>query len=175
MNYIKDIQLKNNNSYNIIVEIPKGTKNKYELDEKTFDKVICVRKIKYKYPFYYGCFPQTFAGDKDPLDMILITHKKYKPLDIVQAYPVTTIKTLDCGEQDDKVIMLDDSYKVDGKKLEKIIKQILKFLSIYKGKNADMIIDKNYYGIKESLEIIDKAHNEYLNRNKINGIKVIFN
>ena len=111
MNYIKDIQLKNNNSYNVIVEIPKGTKNKYELDEKTFDKVI----------------------------------------------------------------MLDDSYKVDGKKLEKIIKQILKFLSIYKGKNADMIIDKNYYGIKESLEIIDKAHNEYLNKNKANGIKVIFN
>ena len=48
MNYIKDIQLKNNNSYNVIVEIPKGTKNKYELDEKTFDKVICVRKIKNK-------------------------------------------------------------------------------------------------------------------------------
>ena len=64
MNYIKDINLKENGTYNMIIEIPKGTKNKYELVEGTFDKVECVRKVKFRYPYYYGCFPQGMRSCK---------------------------------------------------------------------------------------------------------------
>ena len=103
MNYISDTQLKINNCYNVIIEIPKGTNKKYELEDKVFDKVLCVRRVKGKYPFYYGCFPQTYAGDKDPLDMVLLSNKNRDILSIVEVEPIGVIKTLDNNEIDDKI------------------------------------------------------------------------
>ena len=158
MNYIKDIKLKENNSYNMIIEIPKGTKSKYELVEKTFDRVEEVRKIKYKYPFYYGCFPQTLAKDHDALDAILISKKKRNILDIVPVRILGEIKTVDCNELDLKVICVADDESI--KNIEKEIKKVIKFLSKYKGKKADMYLDKNLY---EEAEIdILKCYNRYL-------------
>ena len=85
MNYIKDINLKEKDlSFNGIIEIVKGDKIKYELKDKTFDELLPVRLGKYKYSFDYGCFPQTLAGDKDPMDMVLLTNKKHKKLDVVE-------------------------------------------------------------------------------------------
>ena len=95
MNYIKDIQLKQNENFNVIIEILKGTNSKYELVDGSFDKVVEVRKVVGKYPFYYGCFPQTLAGDNDPLDMILLSNKKRHMLDIVDIVPIGVIKTID--------------------------------------------------------------------------------
>ena len=74
MNYIKDIELKTNNLYNAIIEIPKKTKNKYELEDGSSEKVVKVRRVKCKYPFYYGCFPQTLAGDNDHILAYLPYH-----------------------------------------------------------------------------------------------------
>lgn len=159
MNYIKDIQLKTSNLYNAIIEIPKGTKNKYELVPKAFEKVERVRKIKYRYPFYYGCFPQTLAGDKDPLDMILISDKKRKILDIVTVIPLGIIRTLDCGEVDDKLIVVP--YDEPIKNLDKKMKKVLKFLHKYKGKKADTIIDDELYNSEYAIKIIENANQVY--------------
>ena len=88
MNYIKDIKLEiDKETFNGIIEIPKGTNKKYELNDPKFDKVECVRKVVGKYPFYYGCFPHTYAGDKDPLDMVLLSNKKRNILDVVEVMP----------------------------------------------------------------------------------------
>ena len=81
MNYIKDINLFKDSFYNMVIEIPKGTNSKYELVEPNNSEVKEVRKVVGKYPFYYGCFPQTYAGDKDPLDAILFTNRRYNSLD----------------------------------------------------------------------------------------------
>ncbi len=165
MNYIKDIQLKTNNIYNIIIEIPKHTKHKYELNDKTFDKIDYIRDVYCKYPFYYGCFPQTLAGDNDPLDMILFTNKKHKILDIVEVIPFATIKTLDNNEQDDKILVVEK----ENINYNKLIKKAFKFLSRYKGKNSNMIIDKNVINKKDTLKLIEEAHLKYLNKNNINN------
>lgn len=159
MNYIKDIELKTNNLYNAIIEIPKKTKNKYELEDGTFEKIVKVRKVKCKYPFYYGCFPQTLAGDNDPLDMILISAKKRKILDIVTVIPLGIIRTLDCGEIDDKVIVIP--YDEPLKKLEKEKEEVLKFLHKYKGKKANTIIDDELYNSDYARKIIEHAHQVY--------------
>lgn len=50
------------------------------------------------YPFLYGSFPQTLAGDKDPLDMILFTDKTHQLLDIVKVDVIGAVKTIDEGE-----------------------------------------------------------------------------
>jgi inorganic pyrophosphatase len=80
MNYIKDVALYNrdDDTVNVIVEICPGTSDKCELVEPSCDSLTCVRQVVGKYPFYYGSFPQTYAGDKDPLDMILFTNKEHK-------------------------------------------------------------------------------------------------
>jgi inorganic pyrophosphatase len=59
------------------------------------------------YPFYYGSFPRTLAGDKDPLDMILFTDKQHQPLDLVKVDIIGAVKTIDAGEQDDKIICVE--------------------------------------------------------------------
>lgn len=159
MNYIKDIKLREKDNYNVIIEIPKGTNKKYELVEPNNNRVECVRKVKGKYPFYYGCFPQTLAGDKDPLDAILFTKRKYKSLDIVKVQLIGVIKTVDNGEVDDKVLVIP----VDelSENLCKQEKKTLKFLHKYKGKKANTQIDTTIYNALEAYRIVYEAHLKY--------------
>lgn len=171
MNYIKDIKLFNNdelNTLNMIIEIEKGSKKKNELVAPNFDKVECVRKIKYRYPFYYGCFPNTLAGDKDPADAILITKEKHKVLDVIKVQPIAIIKTVDCGEEDNKVICVEGEVK----NLEKELKKVMKFLHIYKGRKADMIIDEKIYDVSEALKILKQDENNTKPKAKINSLDI---
>ena len=165
MNYIKDIKLKEDSYYNVVIEIPMHTNSKYELDEETFSKLIEVRKVHGKYPFYYGCFPQTYAGDGDALDMILFSHKKRKKLDIVKVIPVGVIKTIDWGCIDDKVLVLpiDEEFK----NLDKYINKALKFIHTYKGKDNNTTVDDTIYDSVEAMRLIDKAHKAYANKENI--------
>lgn len=159
MNYIKDIKLREKDNYNVIIEIPKGTNKKYELVEPNNNKVECVRKVKGKYPFYYGCFPETLAGDKDPLDAILFTKRKYKSLDIVKVQLIGVIKTVDNGEIDDKVLVIP----VDelSENLYKQEKKTLKFLSKYKGKKSNTQIDTTIYDAVEAYRTVYEAYLKY--------------
>lgn len=157
MNFIKDVKLCEDGKYNMIVEIRKGSKDKYELVEPTLDTLAAVRKIKIKYPFYYGCFPQTLAGDGDALDAILIPSKKHKELDIVKVQPTAVIKTVDNGEEDNKIICVEGNVK----HLDKAIKIVMNFLRIYKGKKSNTVIDEYVYDDKEAVRCINRAHKEY--------------
>lgn len=170
MNYIKDTKLKQKGGFNIIIEIPKGTNSKYELVDGKFDKVVEVRKVVGKYPFYYGCFPQTYAGDKDPLDVILLSKKKRNILDIVNVQPITVIKTIDKGEQDDKVVCIASDETIT--KLDKLEKKAMKFLKTYKGKKADTQIDTTEYDVEEAIKTIEKANNAFIAKTAHSKIKV---
>ena len=128
MNYINDIPLYNTeeNSVNVVIEICPGTSDKNELLEPGFEKLVCVRQVNGKYPFYYGSLPQTYAGDKDPLDFILFTDIKHNKLDLVKVDVIGAIRTIDAGEQDDKIICVECSSKI--KNAKKYLKRALKFL-----------------------------------------------
>lgn len=174
MNYIKELNLINNNkdTFNVIIEISKGSKAKAELIDGSFDYLNINRIIKYKYPFYYGCFPQTFAGDKDPLDMVLLTNKKYNQLDVVEVMPIGVLKTIDKGEVDDKVFVIPVDEVI--KHIDKLENKALKFLSKYKSKKADMQI-KGYFDAVEAKRIIIEAHKNYINKfNSKRNLKVDF-
>lgn len=159
MNYIKDVPLYNQDdkeTINVIIEILEGSQDKNELVPNTFDRLENVRYIYLPYPFYYGSFPQTLAGDKDPLDMILFTDKKHQLLDLVKVDVIGAVRTVDEGEQDDKIICVESDCGL--KNVKKQMKKALKFLKEYKGKDADMKIDKKLASMGEAFQLIEEAH-----------------
>lgn len=161
MNYIKDMKLYNDDdTVNVVVEICPGTSDKNELVEPSYNALKCVRQVEGKYPFYYGSFPQTYAGDKDPLDMILFTDKEHKLLDLVKVDVIGAIKTLDSGEQDDKIICVEADCSL--RNVKRQLKKAMKFLKAYKGRDADMIIEKKLASMSDAEELISDANKAWI-------------
>ena len=166
MNYIKEVPLYNkDDTINVVIEIVEGSNDKNELIAPYFNKLKCDRFTPINYPFYYGSFPQTFAGDRDPLDMILFTNKNHKLLDLVKVDVIGAVKTIDAGDQDDKIICVEADCSL--KNLKRHMKKAMKFLKNYKGKNADMQIDKKLASMSEAFQLIEEAHLNWRNKDKI--------
>jgi inorganic pyrophosphatase len=88
-----------------IIEVPKGSKTKYELDKT--NGLIRVDRILFssvQYPANYGFIPQTYCDDHDPLDILVLCQETIVPLAIMRAKPIGVMKMLDQGEADDKII-----------------------------------------------------------------------
>lgn len=90
---------------NAIIEIPQGSRCKYEIDKASgllkLDRVIY---SSFYYPINYGFIPKTYGGDKDPLDILVITSVPVQPLTLVEAKVVGVMQMIDGGEADDKII-----------------------------------------------------------------------
>ncbi len=88
-----------------IIEIPKGSKGKYELEKKTgllrLDRVLF---SSVHYPANYGFIPQTYCDDHDPLDILVICSIDVFPMCIVQAKVIGAMEMIDGAERDDKII-----------------------------------------------------------------------
>ncbi len=88
-----------------IIEIPKGTKAKYELDKESgllrLDRVLFSSMY---YPHNYGFIPQSYCDDHDPLDILILSQTEVVPLCIVEAKVIGVMRMLDNGEADDKII-----------------------------------------------------------------------
>ncbi len=90
---------------NVIIEIPKGSSNKYEIDKTT--GLIALDRANYSaspYPFDYGFVPQTLWHDGDPLDVIVLTTYPLHPGILVAVRPVAVMDMTDTGESDAKII-----------------------------------------------------------------------
>jgi inorganic pyrophosphatase len=95
---------------NVIIEIPKGSKNKYEIDKETgLIKLDRAMKTSQDYPFDYGFVPQTLWDDGDALDVVLLTTYPLAPGILVEARPVGIMTMIDGGESDDKMIAVPAS------------------------------------------------------------------
>jgi len=88
-----------------IIEIPEGSRCKYEIDKATgllkLDRIIY---SSFHYPINYGFIPQTYGGDKDPLDILVITSLPVVPLTMMDAKVIGVMQMIDQGEADDKII-----------------------------------------------------------------------
>lgn len=88
-----------------IIEVPKGSKNKYELDKESgLIKVDRVLFSSVHYPANYGFIPRTYCEDNDPLDILVLGQEPVHPLSIMIAIPIGVMKMKDQGEADDKII-----------------------------------------------------------------------
>jgi inorganic pyrophosphatase len=92
-------------SFNVVIEIPKGSKIKYELDKPT--GMLRVDRILYSavhYPANYGFIPRSYCDDGDPLDVLVLGNEPVNPLSIMVARAVGMMRMQDEGKGDDKVI-----------------------------------------------------------------------
>ncbi len=161
-----------------VIEIPKGSKQKYELDKKT--GLLILDRILYTsthYPANYGFIPHTLADDGDPLDVLVLCSESLLPLSLVKVYPIGVITMNDNGKNDEKIIAIPftdpnyNSYKTIADLPKHVFDEMQHFFSVYKqleGKNtavntvcgrenAIAIIEKSLMSYKDNLfEILNK-------------------
>ncbi|MCD7446557.1 Soluble inorganic pyrophosphatase 4 [Datura stramonium] len=91
--------------FNVVIEISKGSKVKYELDKKT--GLIKVDRVLYSsvvYPHNYGFIPRTICEDRDPMDVLVIMQEPVLPGCFLRARAIGLVPMIDQGEKDDKII-----------------------------------------------------------------------
>ncbi len=165
-------------SFIAVIEIQKGSKQKYELDKKT--GLLILDRILYTsthYPANYGFIPHTLASDGDPLDVLVLCSESLLPLSLVNVYPIGVITMEDNGYADEKIIAIPftdpnyNAYKSLADLPKHVFDEMQHFFSVYKqleGKNtavhtvqgredAIKIIQQSLLRYKENLfEIINK-------------------
>ncbi len=97
----------NSEDFICVIEIPKGSKKKYELDKETgyiiLDRIL---HTSTHYPANYGFIPRTYGDDGDPLDVLLLCAESLEPMSLVRAYPIGVINMIDNGRNDEKIIAI---------------------------------------------------------------------
>ena len=136
---LKDVPFGKPEEFNVVIEIPKGSQDKYEYDEKL--DVIKLDRVLYgaqRFPFNYGFVPHTRAEDGDHLDAVVLSTNPFVPGVVVTCRPVGFIEMIDSGEGDNKIIAVpvEDPRFADIKSLDDLPKHFLKevknFLETYK-------------------------------------------
>lgn len=157
MNILHDIPAGEGKKINVIIEIPKGSKNKYEIDKKT--GLIALDRVAHTaqdFPFDYGFVPQTLWHDGDPLDVVVLTTYPLYPGILVRVRPVAIMAMIDSGEGDDKIIAVptDDPRWNDVQDLADLnphtLREIEHFYSTYKKLQNKEVIVKDFKGKKDA-------------------------
>ncbi|MBQ3408427.1 MAG: inorganic diphosphatase [Clostridia bacterium] len=151
-----------------VIEIQKNGRNKYELDKETgmlkLDRVLYTAT---HYPANYGFIPRTYAGDGDPLDVVVICHEEIVPLTLVETYPIGVLKMIDGGEEDEKVICIpvNDPYLNGFKDLSElpsqILDEIMHFFEVYKQLEGKQTTIDKMLGRAEAEKIVQKCIDNY--------------
>lgn len=151
-----------------VIEIPKGSKNKYELDKET--GLIMLDRVLYTsthYPANYGFIPLTYAEDADPLDVLVLCSEPLAPMTIVRCYPIGVIKMIDNGQADGKIIAVpygDPTYNGYRSILalpKHVNDEMRHFFSVYKTlENKETAVDETFDS-DEAIKIINAAIERY--------------
>lgn len=134
---------------NVVVEIPKGSQNKYEYDKKhNMIKLDRVLFSPFHYPGDYGIVPQTLSDDGDPLDALVLVTNPTFPGILIECRPIGLLKLKDQGQSDDKIICVSttDPRYLNTKDVTDIeehhLKEMAHFFQVYKdleGKKVEVL------------------------------------
>jgi inorganic pyrophosphatase len=137
------------NVVNAVIEIPRGSKVKYELDKET--GLLYVDRVLYSsviYPANYGFLSQTYCEDGDPLDILVLMQEAVAPNCFLRARPIGVMQMLDQGERDDKIIAVahDDPEYKEIKEIDQLpphrLLEIRRFFTDYKkNENKEVQVD----------------------------------
>ena len=156
------------NDFLCVIEIPKGSRKKYELDKET--GYIILDRVLYTsthYPANYGFIPRTYGDDNDPLDVLLICAEDLEPLTLVRAYPIGVIAMVDNGSRDEKIIAIplnDPNYNMY-KSIDELPKHIFDemrhFFAVYKNLEEKETAVEEVANADEAVRIIEEAIDRY--------------
>lgn len=152
----------------VVIEIPKGSKTKYELDKQTglllLDRIL---HTSTHYPANYGFIPKTYADDYDPLDVLVLCSERIYPMTLIKCYPIGVMSMLDNGRNDEKIIAIptnDPSYNsyTDISQLpQHIFEEMKHFFTVYKALENKETAVEEVQGVEVALDIVSDAIESY--------------
>lgn len=153
---------------NGIIEIPKNTRAKYELDKDSgLLKMDRVLYSSINYPANYGFIPKTYCDDKDPLDILVLSQIEVVPMCIVEAKVIGVMGMLDEGESDDKIIAVaaNDMSVNHINDIDELpphfIKELKSFFEDYKKLEHKEVKVEDFQNRAAAIKIIQKAFEDY--------------
>lgn len=155
-------------TFNCVIEVPSGSKCKYELDKTT--GLLRLDRVLYSavhYPANYGFVPRTYCEDGDPLDVLVLCQESVVPLCIMRARPIGVITMTDEEGQDDKIIAVasDDPEFAHCKDVKELpphrSREIQQFLRDYKSLEGKVAKVGPLFGASRAEKIIRSAVNLY--------------
>jgi len=149
--------------FNAIIEIPRGSTNKYEVNQET--GLIHLDRVLYSplfYPFDYGYIPQTHYLDGDPLDvLVLVSHPTF-PGCLVEVSAIGVLEMRDEKGPDEKILCVAKKdprfgYRTNLSQLnEHTTKEIIHFFEVYKDLEEKSVDVVGWHGHEMALELISK-------------------
>jgi inorganic pyrophosphatase len=151
-----------------LVEIPMGSKVKYELDKLT--GLLKVDRMLYSavyYPANYGLIPQTLAEDNDPLDVLVLCQEPVAPLTILNARAIGLMTMLDTGKRDHKIVAVcpdDPVYAVYNEVTDlpsPWLNMLRRFFQDYKALEGKSVEVDDFQPAAAAFPVIEEALHEY--------------
>jgi inorganic pyrophosphatase len=164
--YVDDAQIAT--AFPAVIEIPKGSKNKYELDKET--GLLRLDRVLYSavyYPADYGFIPRTYCDDGDPLDVLVLAQEPVYPLTIVEARAIGVMRMRDEKGVDDKIVAVsvhDPAYAEYSDKAQlpsHVLRQVRRFFEDYKTLEHKQVVVEDLLGPTEAVTIIREALEHY--------------
>jgi inorganic pyrophosphatase len=158
-------------SFPVVIEIPAGSKLKYEIDKRT--GLLMLDRVLYSsvhYPANYGFVPQTHAGDGDPLDVLVLMQEPVHPLTIVRARAIGGFQMTDDKGVDDKIVAVavDDpavSHYMRASELPPhLLRELQRFFQDYKILEGKISEVEELYDRERALQVIAEAQAGYRKR-----------
>lgn len=158
-------------TFNTIIEIPRNSANKYEVDKET--GLIKLDRVLYSsqyYPFDYGFAPQTYWHDDDPLDVMVLTSFPLVPGILLEVRPIGVLTMIDGGDSDDKVLAVpaEDPRYDHMKDLSDVgehrLKEIENFFNTYKLMQGKEVECKGFRGREDALATVNESIELYKNK-----------
>ncbi|MBR3631067.1 MAG: inorganic diphosphatase [Oscillospiraceae bacterium] len=157
------------NDFVAVIEIPKGSKIKYELDKETgLMKLDRILHTSTHYPANYGLIPRTYADDNDPLDVLVLCSEELLPMTLVRCYPIGVIRMIDSGRHDDKIIAIpfDDpnynTYHSIDELPPHVFAEMTHFFRVYKELENKTTAVNEVEGLESAKEIIKADIERYI-------------
>jgi inorganic pyrophosphatase len=171
-NFAKKIIMttKGNKTFDVLIEIPKGSRNKYEYDfalkKIRFDRMLFSSMM---YPGDYGFVPETLALDKDPLDVLVLGAEPTFPMCVMEVKAIGVFHMTDEKGPDEKIICVPVSDPVWSKRNDITdinphrIKEIEHFFQVYKDLEEKKVDVGGWGNSEEAYEILEKCTERYDN------------
>lgn len=160
--YVDDHLL--DSAFPVVIEVPKGSKNKYELDKET--GLLRLDRVLYSavhYPANYGFVPRSFCGDGDPLDVLVLGQEPVYPLTIVEARPIGVMRMRDDKGLDDKILAVNvrdpavSEYTDHAQLPSHVGRELKRFFQDYKTLEEKSVEVEDLLGPQEALKILRES------------------